>query len=186
MAKKYHVELAAAERQRLQAILSGGQHASRTIRRVQILLKSDQGLSYSEIAEDLEVSIPTIERVRKRYVEEGLEKLLSHRWSRSSAPLKMDGEKEAYLIALACTEAPEGRACWTVRLLADKFVELGYIDGVSYETVRRVLKKRNQTLAASDVVHSAARQRRIRLSHGRRVGGVPASVRRPTPLGLHG
>ena len=96
MAKKYHVELAAAERQRLQAILSGGQHASRTIRRVQILLKSDQGLSDSEIAEDLEVSIPTIERVRKRYVEEGLEKLLSHRWSRSSAPLKMDGEKDMW------------------------------------------------------------------------------------------
>ena len=167
MAKKYHVELAAAERQRLQAILSGGQHASRTIRRVQILLKSDQGLSDSEIAEDLEVSIPTIERVRKRFVEEGLEKLLRHRWSRSSAPRKMDGEKEAYLIALACSKAPEGRARWTMELLADKMIELKIVDSISDTTVFRTLKKRSQAVAERAMGAPAQGQCGLRGGDGR-------------------
>jgi len=141
MVKKYIVELTAEERQAAQEIITSGKHSARKIRRAQVLLKSDEEWSDSEISEVLEISIPTVERVRKLWVEEGLERALTGRESQRIYARKLDGEQEAHLIALVCSEAPKGHTRWTLSLLADQMVQLGYVDELSYETVRRALKK---------------------------------------------
>lgn len=146
MVKKYIVELSAEERNQLQEIISSGKHSARKIGRARALLKSDEGWSDSRIAEALDISIPTLERTRKLLVEEGLNPALNGRKSKRVYARKLDGEKEAHLIALACSEPPEGNAKWTLRLLADQMVQLEYIDEVSYETVRQTLKKTNLSL----------------------------------------
>ena len=104
--------------------------------------------SWSEtaISQALDVGTATVERVRKRFVEEGLEAALSRRSPRREYRRKLDGDGEAHLIALACSESPQGSARWTLRLLADRMVALGHIDELSYQTVRRVLKKTNLSL----------------------------------------
>ena len=145
MVKKYRVELTAGEHQSLQEIVTSGKHSARKMKRAQAVLKADEGWSDSEISEALDISIPTLERLRKLEVEEGLERALTGRESRRVYAGKLDGEKEARLIALACSEAPEGRSRWTLSLLADQMVQLGYVDAVSYETVRRTLKKTNSS-----------------------------------------
>ena len=94
-----------------------------------------------EVAEAVETSQPTVARIRKQYVEEGLQAALNRRPPRREYHRKLDGEQEARLIALACSEAPQGEARWSLRLLADKLVELEVVDDVSYQTVRRTLKK---------------------------------------------
>ncbi len=143
MVKKYNVELSAEERKQLQEMISSGKHSARKIGRARALLKSHEGWSDSQIAEALDISIPTLERLRRLLVEEGLDPALNGRESKRVYVRKLDGEKEAHLIALTCSEPPEGNAKWTLRLLADRMVQLKYVDEVSYETVRQTLKKTN-------------------------------------------
>ena len=104
------------------------------------MLKADEGHNDREIAEFLNSSIPTVERVRRRFVEEGLEAALEER-PRPGAARKLNGKEEAYLVALACSPAPQGHSRWTLRCLADKVVELELTDSICHETVRRILKK---------------------------------------------
>jgi transposase len=149
---KYIVELSAEEREQLIEIVRRGKPSARKITRARILLNADQGLTDEQIARVLAVGSATVGRVRQRFVEEGLEKALNER-PRPPKPSKLTGKQEAHLIAVACSKAPEGRARWTLRLLAGKVVEMGFAESFSYESVRRLLKKR-------------------RLSRGRRLSGA--------------
>ena len=145
--KKYKVTLTQEERQQLDALSSKGKHAAQTMLNALILLACDEGKYQKErsinetISRVLNVSMKTIDRVKKRFVEEGFDIALTGKPSTRVYNRKADGDLEAHLIALSCSAAPEGRQRWTLRLLADKAVELNYVDNISYETVRRVLKK---------------------------------------------
>jgi len=145
--KKYRVTLAADEREQLRALLARGKADVRKLKHAQILLKADEadggsGWDDERIAEALEVGTATVERVRRRFVEEGLASALSpYRGGKRIYERKLDGEQEAHLIALACSAPPEAHGRWTLRLLARRMVELQYVDTVSYETVRQTLKK---------------------------------------------
>jgi transposase len=135
----------------LQAMLSRGKAAARKLMHARILLKADArsdgpGWSDDQIAEGLEVGTATVERVRKEFVEEGLEAALERRKPRRQYQHALDGDGEAHLVALACSQAPEGRSRWTLRLLADRMVQLEYVDKVSKDTVARVLKKTSLSL----------------------------------------
>jgi transposase len=136
-----------AEREHLQALLARGKADVRKLKHAQILLKADEatgGPSWPDerIAEALAVGTATVERVRRRFVEAGLAAALSpYRVGQRLYQRKLDGEQEAHLIALACSPPPEERGHWTLRLLAARMVELGYVDSLSYETVRQTLKK---------------------------------------------
>ena len=147
MAKKYLVTLTPEERQWLTALLSAGKRSALTLTRARILLKADQadgGPAWedAEIAQALDCGLRTVERVRQRFVERGLEQALGRKpQDRPSRERKFDGAAEARLIALACSQPPKGRARWTLKLLADRLVELEVFESVSDETVRRVLKK---------------------------------------------
>ncbi len=145
--KRYKVTLDAEERQHLQDLIAAGQAAARRLAHARILLKADAadgGPAWPDhrIAEALEVSTATVERVRQRFVEQGLDAALDrkHR-ERPAREIKLDGRAEARLIALACSAPPEGRATWTLQLLADKPVELEVVASISDETVRLALKK---------------------------------------------
>jgi transposase len=149
--KKYRVTLTETERQQLLAMISAGKGAARRLAHARLLLKADQGpggpgLSDEAVAAALELSRPTIERIRKRFVEEGLDAALDPRPSQRPKRFKLDGEQEAHLIAIACSAPPNGAGRWTLRLLADRLVEIAMFDAVSYETVRQVLKKTNLSL----------------------------------------
>jgi transposase len=151
MKKKYIVTLTPEERRLLQEMLSRGKAAARKLMRARILLKADvaadgPGWNDEAIVEALEVGRATVERVRKEFVEEGLEAALERRKPRRQYRRKLDGDGEAHLIALACQEPPEGRSRWTLRLLADRMVQLEYVDEISYQTVRRTLKKTSSSL----------------------------------------
>jgi hypothetical protein len=145
--KKYHVTLVADERAALQHLLSCGRRAARTLLRARILSKADEapgGPAWDDarIADALGCGLRTVERVRERFVEQGLDAALHHK--RQDLPSRarlFDGTAEAHLIALACSSPPAGRRAWTVRLLADRLVELEVLPAVSRETVRRVMKK---------------------------------------------
>jgi transposase len=143
MAKKYVVRLTRDEREMLLRMVNGGKGAARKLVHARVLLKADAdgpGWPDVRIAEALEVGVRTIESLRQRFVEEGLHAAL-HRKKHRPRPRKLDGEVEARLVALACSEAPDGRKQWTLRLLADRLVELEVVDSISYETVRQALKK---------------------------------------------
>ena len=140
MRKLYAVTLTDQERQHLRDLTSKGQTKARRLKRAQILLLADQGKSDPQIEEAFGTSRPTIERTRKRFVLEGFEAALSEKPRPGKVPL-LDGKQEAYLVALACTDAPEGRQHWTMQLLAERLVELNIVDPISRETVRRTLKK---------------------------------------------
>jgi len=145
-AKRYIVSLTEEERQNLEKLTTTGSSAARKINHARILLKADinqtdGGWTDSEISKALNIGTRTIERVRQRFVEEGLEKAITPRRNPSSQLRRIDGEAEAHLIALACSQAPTGYSRWTLRLLADKMVVLGYVESISHETVRQVLKK---------------------------------------------
>src|ERR687897_3589250 len=147
-AKRYKVTLEPDERRELEKLISRGKGAARRLAHARILLHADQGAGRpgkidAEIAEAVGVSVATIERVRQRFVEEGLEAALSPRPSPRLYPRKLDGEAEARLIALACGPPPEGRARWTLRVLAERMVVLGYVEKVSHETVRTTLRETN-------------------------------------------
>ena len=151
-AKKYIVRLSSEERTYLNKLVKTGKAAAYKRRRAQILLKADcgeegSGLKDSDIAQQLEIGQRTVERTRQRLVELGLEKALERTPRKRNKPRLIDGEKEACLVALSCSEPPDGHKRWTLKLLAQKMVELEYVDSVCPETVRRVLKKRHQTLA---------------------------------------
>src|SRR5713101_9023252 len=146
MRKMYRVKLFGEERGYLEELLRVGKSAARTLMHARILLKADEGpggpaWNDDQIVNALEVSRSTVERVRTRCVEEGPEAALRPRPSPTPPLRKLDGAQEARLIAVACSPPPEGRKRWTLRLLADKVVELDIVDAVSYETVRRTLKK---------------------------------------------
>ncbi len=148
MNKKYIVTLSDDERLRLETLVSQGKAAARKIQRAWILLKADAtpaGPAWSDeqIREAFTVSLVTIYRVRQAFVEEGFEAVLTRASKSRHRQRKLDGEQEAHLIALACSKPPPGRRRWTLRLLADKMVELGHTDRVAAETVRRTLKKTN-------------------------------------------
>jgi len=149
MKKKYPVILNESEREELKRLIAAGTAPARKLTHARILLKADQspegpGWVDEAIADAVETSQPTVSRVRKRYFEEGLEAALNRRPPKREYRRKLDGEQEARLIALACSEQPEGQARWSLRLLADKLVELEIVEEeVSYQTVRRTLKKTN-------------------------------------------
>jgi transposase len=137
--KKYRITLGDEERDQLEQLLHSGTHATRKVTRARILLKAAAGWEDNAIAEALSVGRATVERLRQRFVEEGLGALAER--PRPGTPPKLDEKAEARLIAEACSDAPEGRKRWTLHLLADRVVALGLAESYSYESVRRVLKK---------------------------------------------
>jgi hypothetical protein len=146
-AKKYIVKLSGAERDRLQALINKGKSPAKRLLKARILLKADagdhgEGWSDGEIIEALDTNKSMVTRVRQQLVEEGLDAVLSRKERAAPAITPIfDGEKEARLVALACSTPPEGRARWTLRLLEDKVVELGIVERASDNTIGRVLKK---------------------------------------------
>jgi len=164
--KKYKVTLTVEEREQLRELIAAGKASAKKLAHARILLKadaSDGGPAWDDarIAQAVEASTRTAERVRQRFVEQGLEAaLVRKKQARPSRERKLDGAAEARLIAIACSQPPDGRDCWTMQLLADRLVELHVVDEVSDEKVRRTLQK-------------------TRSSPGRRSGG--ASRHRPTP-----
>lgn len=144
--KKYKFTLTPEERHSLEQMVRSGKTPARTLTRARVLLKADCGgerigWTDEQIVEALDVGRATVERIRQRLVEESFETALYSRRPGRRYPHKLDGEAEAHLVALACTQPPAGHARWTVRLLTGRLVELGVVEAVSRETVRRVLKK---------------------------------------------
>lgn len=139
MAKKYVVTLKVEERDQLLALIGSGEAKARTLSHARILLKADDGWCDSDIGKALNISIPTVERVRKQFVFEGFEASLKRRRSRRVYRRKVDGEQEAHMVAVACSAPPEGYARWSLRMLADRVVQMKIIDSISHETVRHVL-----------------------------------------------
>jgi transposase len=151
---KYVVRLELDERQRLQKMVDEGRGSKSVRQRARVLLKADQsddapGWTDERVAEFAEVGLSTVHRVRQQFVEEGLEATLHRRPSPERQYRKLDGVGEAKLIATACSQPPEGRSRWTLRLLADKLVELNVVESISQECVRSVLKKTNFNRIAS-------------------------------------
>jgi len=148
---RYTVKLTEGEVSELQDIINKGSHTSQTFRTAYILLNCDEG-EYSEkvtneqISKVLKVGMRTIDRVKKKFVEEGFEETLERRPTSRKYSIKVDGDMEAKLISLCCSEPPTGFAKWSLRLLADKMVELNYAESISYVTVGNVLKKMNLSL----------------------------------------
>jgi hypothetical protein len=151
MNQKYVVKLSEAERERLQALLTTGTERARTLTRARILLKSDMSeagakWSYAQIREAFDVTEVTISKVRRTYVEHGLEAAIQRKQPDREYRLRLDGKAEAHLVALACSEPPTGQERWTLRLLQERLVELNVVESVSHETVRQTLKKMNLSL----------------------------------------
>jgi transposase len=156
MKKKYLVELSEQERVYLHKLISSGSAPARKLNRARILLKTDignhaeaQALSDRQIAQMLDTSIATVQRARERFYEGGLEAALERSKPDRVYKRSLEGRAEAHLIALACSEPPQGRDRWSLRLLADKAVELGFVESISHETVRKTLKKTNLSLTSS-------------------------------------
>lgn len=151
MPKFYTVTLTESERTELKEIIKKGKHSSQTYRSAYILLNVDEG-GFSEkvtneiISKVLQVGMRTIDRVKKKFVIEGFEACLSRKKTTRQYEKKVDGDVEAHLVSIACSEPPKGYAKWSLRMLADKAVELEYVESISHETVRGVLKKRVKTV----------------------------------------
>lgn len=151
MPKKYPVRLTAEERSQLETLIASGHASARNLAHARILLKADEAeggpnWKNAAIAEALEVSELTVTRVRKRWTEGGVTAATRHKPQARRKARCLDGAQEAHLLALVCGEPPAGRARWTLRLLADRLVELQYVDEVSHETVRQVLKRGSLSL----------------------------------------
>ena len=148
---KLKLHLSTVERQELERIVSSGHNPARMIRRAQILLRTAEGWTDEKVAAALGVARQTVLVVRRQAIQEGVRNALSHRSGRKvgEVPKALDGAAEAHLIALTCSEPPRGRDRWTLRLLAGRMVELGYVPAVSHETVRQVLKKTNSSHGAN-------------------------------------
>ena len=148
---KYKVTLTEDEHTELMDIINRGCHTSQKFRAAYILLNCDEGkyadkVTNEQMSKVLKIGMRTIDRVKKKFVEEGFDAVLERKSPDREYDRKADGEVEARLITLCCSTPPEGYAKWSLRLLADKMVELKYVDSMSYETVRRVLKKTNYSL----------------------------------------
>jgi putative transposase len=139
--KKQHVQLTPADREYLENLIRKGQHTAKVYRRAMGLLELDRGQTYTAVSKTLQVSLPTLLVWAARYKKKGLQVLEDE--PRSGRPIQIDGEQRAKITALACSEPPEGYAQWSLRLLADKAVELGYIDRLSHTEVAKILKKTN-------------------------------------------
>ncbi len=181
MVKRYRVRLAEEEQQGLRSLVSKGRVAAYKQTHARILLlcdenQADGAMKDEEIARALKVGTATVERVRRRCVEEGLEATLGRKEQLNRRQKKLDGQGEADLVALACSQPPQGRVSWTLQLLADQLVEWEIAESISTETVRQALKKRTQALAERVLVHPAARQCRIRVRHGGRAGSLSAPI----------
>jgi transposase len=147
----YTVKLTKGEVDELQGIINKGSHTSQTFRVAYILLNCDEGkfsqkVTNEQISKVLKVGMRTIDRVKKRFIEEGLESVLERRPTSRMYERKLDGDVEAKLITLCCSDPPKGFAKWSLRLLADKMVELKYVESISHVTVGNVLKKTNLNL----------------------------------------
>jgi hypothetical protein len=148
---RYTVKLTKSEVEELMSIINKGSHTSQTFRTAYILLNCDEG-KYSEkvtneqISKVLKVGMRTVDRIKKKFIEEGLEASLERRPTTRIYETKTDGDVEAKLVKLCCSEPPKGFAKWSLRLLADKMVELHYVESISYVTVRSMLKKTNLSL----------------------------------------
>ena len=146
--KRYTVKLTKAEVEELMSIINKGSHTSQTFRAAYILLNCDEGpysqkVTNEQISKVLKVGMRTIDRVKKKLVEEGFDAVLERRATKRIYESKVDGDIEAKLITLCCSEPPKGFAKWSLRLLADRMVELKYVESISHVTVRSVLKKTN-------------------------------------------
>ena len=139
--KKYIVNLSKSEKKGLQSMISSGKHSAKKLLKARVLLKADQGWSDQKISDSLDVTTRTLENMRKQFVEDGFDNFLQGRYSQRTYFRKLDGKQEAQLITIACSEAPEGRNRWTLKMLANEMVRLEYVDDISYETVRQTLKK---------------------------------------------
>jgi len=151
--KKYIVSLMPSERNFLEQLTKKGKIAAYKMNHARILLQADLnqeggGWIDSQISKSLNISHATIERVRQRFVEEGIESALNRRKQKNRRPKTIDGEKEAYLIAIACSKTPTGKGHWTLQMLADKMVELNYVEQVSTQTIRQTLKKMSLSLGS--------------------------------------
>ena len=169
MRKRYAVELTEEERSYLKGLIAAGTAPARKLTHARILLKADQapggpGWVDDAIAEAVEVSQPTVFRVRRQYVEQGVAAALNRRPPSRVYERKLTGEQEARLVALSCSAPPAGQARWSLRLLADKLVELEIVEAISYQTVRRTLKKTSS-------------------SRGRRSSGASRPTRTPSSSG---
>jgi transposase len=145
--KKHRVTLSQEERKELEQLTRAGTIAVRKLKRIRILLLSDEGefgpaKANQDIAEMVEVSPATVSRIRKRFIEEGLEQAINEK-PKSGAPRTFGGDVRAKITALACSDPPEGHARWSLRLLADKMIELEYVESISHMTIQEVLKKMN-------------------------------------------
>jgi transposase len=155
--KKYRVTLTKEEREKLAAISQKGKHRSQKVLNTLILLNSDEGeyqtkrSKNEDISNILQISMRKIDRIKKRFVEEGLEIAINGTKGKRVYAKKADGDFEAHLVALSCSEPPEGFSRWSLRLLADKVVELNYVDNISHESIRRVLKKTKLNLGNKKV-----------------------------------
>lgn len=145
MVVKYEVTLNEEERAKLMQLTRQGKLPARKMKRAQTLLLTDQGEKDETIAQMLQISASTVHRTRQKFVESGVEIALSER-PRSGGKRKLDGQGEAYLVAVACSEPPEGRSQWTMQLLADRLVEKEVVESISDETVRRTLKQTSSSL----------------------------------------
>ena len=189
--KKYRIRLTTDEQQELNALVSRGRAAAYKQTHARILLMSDEsrsdgGMKDADITSALGCSLhcarivgqSTVERIRKRCVEEGVESALNRKKQLRRRQKRLDGEGEARLIAMACGEPPEGRASWTLKLLADQLVECEIVGTISTETVRQALKKkRTEAVAEAELVHPARSERGVCVRDGRRTGGLPTAVR---------
>lgn len=151
MEKKYRVTLTDTERSMLKELVSKGQAAAQKITRARVLLLADERAAHGAhtdefITQALGVGIVTVGRVRRRFVERGLEAALTRQEQQNRKAKKLDGKAEAVLIATACSAPPEGRSSWTLRLLADRLIECHVVDSISHEAVRQALKKMNLSL----------------------------------------
>ena len=144
MTKRYIVRLEDTEREQLLEIVKKGKHSSRKVRRAQTLLLAEEGQSDEQIVQALRTSVSTVGRTRKQLVEEGLEAALSEA-PRSGRPMKLDGRGEALIVATACSAPPQGCARWTMKLLAERVVDLGVAESIAAETVRQTLLKTNSS-----------------------------------------
>ena len=190
--KKYVVRLSGEEREQLETLIRKGKSAAQRLLKARILLKADvsesgEGWSDNRIIKALDTSVSMVYRVRKQLVEEGFEAVLSRKQRATPAVSRIfDGEKEAKLIALACSKPPKGRARWTLRLLEKKVVELQIVDRASDSTIGRALKKHSPAPSPTVLGHPAEGQWRVRSRHGRRAGGLYTATRPRLPAGLSG
>lgn len=158
--KKYIVSLSESERQQLETLTTKGKGPAYKLNHARILLKADThqsggGWTDQAISEALDISVATIERVRQRLVEQGLEVAIGRKKARQTKPRSLDGTQEARLVALACGDPPTGNAKWSMRLLATRMVELKVVDKLSHETVRQTLKKRAEALVEQELGNPA-------------------------------